>query len=101
MQQTEDAKFASWAIVEVMGHSQYAGWVTTEVLAGPMIRVDVPELEGRPAFTKYLAPASLFAITPCTEQTAREAAKAYRARAVSMFELPMLRIEREDHDDYE
>lgn len=101
MHSSEDAKFASWAIVEVMGHSAYAGWVTTESVAGPMIRVDVPEIENRPAFTKYLSPASLFALTPCTEQTAREAAKAYRSRAVSMFEMPMLRIEREDNDDYE
>lgn len=97
MQQHESPNFSSWAIVEVMGHGRFAGFVTAEAIAGPMLRVDVPEVDGRPAFTKYLAPSSLFAVTPCTEQSAREAAKQFRARPVSMFEMPMLAGPRQAH----
>lgn len=97
---SEEPKFAEWAIVEVMGHSRYAGHVTSQAIGGAsFIRVDVPAVEGRPAFTKLLGAASIFAITPCTEQTAREACKSFRARPYQMFELPMLPSHVDDDDD--
>lgn len=78
-------KFEQWCIVEVMGHSTYAGFVTEQTIAGQaFVRVDVPEVESRdwrgdlqlrPAFTKLLGGSSIYAITPCTERAAIEAAK--------------------------
>jgi hypothetical protein len=66
-----DEGFKSWAVVEVMGHQTYSGFVTAENIAGaPMLRVDVPEVGEIPAFTKYIAPSALYGITPCTEATA-------------------------------
>lgn len=96
--------FKSWAIVEVMGHSKYAGLVTDTTVAGAgMIRVDVPQSGDRPAFTKLLAPGSLFGITPCTEETARRAADSFRALPFAFFEplrqLPF-RDDSEDLEDY-
>jgi len=86
-----EGKFNEWCIVEVMGHNRYAGRVTEQQIGGAsFIRVDVPEIEGRPAFTKLLSPGSIFAITPCVEQTARVAAQGFRVRPFAMFELPML-----------
>jgi hypothetical protein len=78
---TEKAEFKTWAIVEVMGHVEYAGFVSAETIAGnAMLRIDVPEVKDRAAFTKYLATGALYGVTPCSEATAR--ARAERIRAV-------------------
>jgi hypothetical protein len=81
----------TWAIVEVMGHNEYAGFIAAETIAGaPMLRVDVPAVEGRDAFTKYLAPGSLYGISPCTEETAR-----LRARALKKTPFESWSVERQ------
>ena len=47
---SEVEKFECWAIVEVMGHSRYAGRVTEQAIGGcAFVRVDVPAVgERRP-----------------------------------------------------
>ncbi len=82
--------FDSWALVEVMGHSRYAGRVTEQQIGGAsFIRIDVPELSPEcPAFTKLLGAASIFAITPCSEPTARAAAAAWRVQPMAAYDLP-------------
>lgn len=83
-----ESKFESWCIVEVMGHKRLAGFVTEQALGGAsFIRVDVPECEGAPAFTQLLGGASIYCITPCTEEVARRAVKAFRARPVEHLDL--------------
>ena len=78
----------TYAIVEVMGHSVYAGRVAPDTSMGtPMVRVDVPVIEELPAFTKLIAPGSLFAITPCTKEAAERAARACRARPVTVLDI--------------
>lgn len=78
-----------WAIVEVMGHSQYAGRVSEYTGLGvPLVRVEVPAVEGLPAFEKLLGASSIFRVTPCTEETARAAAAQLRVRPLSMVALP-------------
>lgn len=87
----DQPKFDQWCIVEVMGHSRFAGRVTEQAVGGcSFIRVDVPECDGRSAFTKLLGGGSIFALTPCTEQVARAAGRSFRARPYEFFELPML-----------
>lgn len=96
----------SWAIVEVMGHRVYAGRIEEVTVAGvPMLRVHVPEhVERRvetdyrsadgtgeghtlwerdvelrwPAWSVDLGGAALFAVTGCSELTARVAVPASR-----------------------
>jgi hypothetical protein len=92
---SERAVFESWAIVEVMGHRQFAGWVTEHPLGGAsFVRVDVPEIEDRgevfPAFTKLLGAGSIYAISPCTEETARAFAAQSKQRSFSVYEAPRL-----------
>ncbi len=85
---TETKEFKTWAIVEVMGHVEYAGFVTAETVAGSaMLRVDVPEVKERSAFTKYLATGALYGITPCTEETARARAKRIRAVPFQTYDI--------------
>ena len=95
--------FDEWALVEVMGHQQYAGRVTEQVIGGAsFLRVDVPECEGRPAFTKILGAGSIFCITPCSEEVAR--AMALRMGSVPLSRLalpaPVGRGADDDYDDY-
>lgn len=78
-----------WAILELMGHQRMAGYVKETTIAGAgMLEVRVPECEGAEAFTRYVSPSSLYALTPCTEATARRCAEAFRPKPVNEWELP-------------
>lgn len=90
-----DEKVEFWAIVEVMGHVTYAGRVSQYTAFGAaLVRVEVPEIvlsDGSmvPAFEKLLGVGSIYAITPCTEAAAREAARQFRKRPLTMVALPI------------
>ncbi len=93
-----------WAVVEVMGHRRFAGFVSEQSLGGAsFIRVDVPEIqqEGHtlPAFTKLLGAGSIYAISPCTEQTARAFAAQFAQRSFATYEAPRLPAPRDDSSD--
>lgn len=71
---------STWAIVEVMGHKQFAGFCTEQTFgAAALIRVDVPETDQDGMFTKpyskLIGVASIYCITPCTEAVARACAQ--------------------------
>lgn len=86
---TETTPAATWAIVELMGHSRYAGRISPDNSLGfPLLRIDVPAVGGRAGFTKLAAPSSIFGVTPCTEAMARDAAFEFRAQPVSLFSVP-------------
>lgn len=102
-----DVKFEHWAIVEVMGHSRYAGFVTEQAIGGSSFtRVDVPEVEGFPAFTKLFGQGSIFCITPVGEQEARNAAANFRSRPVDVYyvqpraEPAAIGVDDDEDDDY-
>jgi len=89
-----ESKFDSWAIVEVMGHSRYAGRVTEQTIGGvSFVRVDVPDVVDvcgvvtLPAFTKLLGGASIFAITPVSEVTARTEAAMIQAQPMNLWDI--------------
>lgn len=78
--------FESWAIVEMLGHKKLAGFVTEQSIAGAaLIRVDVPATPEDTRFnttypataeySKLIGVGSIYAITPCTEDAARRAAR--------------------------
>jgi len=89
-------KFEGWCVVEVMGHHRYAGHVMETQLAGAgMLRIDVPASEADEhgpavaAFTKFIAPGSLYGVTPVSEEYARQAARALRKEPVEIY-MPQL-----------
>lgn len=97
MTQTSVEKFDEWALVEVMGHKQFAGRVTEQSFGGAsFVRVDVPEVRddvGRvlfPSFTKLFGAASIYCISPCTEETARAFAAKMQSESFSRYEAPRL-----------
>jgi hypothetical protein len=58
-------KFEAWAIIELFGHNQIAGKCIEQNIAGTnMLRVDVPETESHPPFTRFLGSGAIYAITP-------------------------------------
>jgi len=86
---TESDKFSHWAIVDVMGHQRYVGLVTEQVVAGcGFVRVDIPESQGCPAWTKLIGAGSIYAITPIAEDVARQMAASQRSRPVQEWDLP-------------
>lgn len=67
-----ESKFETWAIVELLGHQKIAGHISEQPLAGTnMLRVDVPETDKNPAFTRFIGGSAIYAINPCTEEIAK------------------------------
>jgi hypothetical protein len=111
----DQAKFEDWAIVEVMGHQTYAGFVTTQAFGQAVLfRIDVPALPERErvlrfdeylehavlragstvsespvqGYTKLIGAGSIYAITPCTEEAARASIDKITSRKLSLVSLP-------------
>jgi hypothetical protein len=67
-------------IVELFGHQRIAGRVSEQQLGGTnFIRVDVPEVDEQPGFTKLYGASAIYAITPTDEATMLQAVRAFRA----------------------
>ncbi len=63
--------YEGWAIVELFGHVRLAGKIAEADQYGvKMLRVDVPEVDGRPGFTSYKGGSALYGVTPCSEEVA-------------------------------
>jgi len=99
----EENKFESWAIVELFGHQQIAGLVTEQQVGGQsFVRVDVPEVDGEPVFTKLYGSGAIYAITPCSEEVARLAVERLAVRPIKIWmpevhrKLPPLTIDRDE-----
>lgn len=115
MSDTQQAKFEGWAIVDVMGHQRYVGYVTTEAYGQAVLfRIDVPALEAReretkrpgyvsdrylPAgskitegavagYTKLVGSGSIYTITPCTKEAALAAVEETQRRPLMNVTLP-------------
>ena len=116
MDEQNQSKFEDWAIVEVMGHQTYAGFVTTQAFGQAVLfRVDVPELPERdrtlnraeyingvyyesgsvvrespvPGYSKLIGAGSIYAITPCTEDAAKLAVDRVQPRKLTLLSVPV------------
>lgn len=89
MNEQEQEKFEGHAIVELMGRSMIAGYVSEQVIAGcVMLRVDVPATDEASAFTKFFGGGAIFGITPATEEIALRAASRLSIRPVAHWIVP-------------
>jgi hypothetical protein len=115
MSDIKQATFDGWAIVDVLGHQRYVGYVTTEAYGQAVLfRVDVPALEERervtkrpgysdgrylPAgttvkegavagYTKLIGSGSIYTLTPCTREAAIAAVEEMQARPLMSVALP-------------
>lgn len=85
-----DARFESWAVLELMGHRRLAGYLTEVDLAGGrFLRIDVPMADGTMA-TQLYSPAAVYAITPASEEIAYVVARQNQPQPLHYFELRQL-----------
>lgn len=81
--------FEGWVILELFGHRRLAGYVREQEIAGTaFIRLDVPGRDGQPIATQFYSAASLYCLTPTTEEIARAVALANRPTPIQRWELP-------------
>ena len=77
--------FDQWCILELFGRQVIAGRVTEQVIGGcSFIRIDVPAINGRPAFTRFYGQGAIYAMTPVSEEAAMVALKRFEPEPVSV-----------------
>lgn len=88
-------KYAAWSVVELMGRTVIAGFVTEVTLfGGTLLRIDVPEVrdpqtgEAIPAWSKLIGVAAIYACTPVGEDEAKLVMNRLRARPLKEYILP-------------
>ena len=83
----QNEKFDLWCMIELFGHSRIAGKCTEQNIAGAnMLRVDVPETNSQPAFTRFLSSGAIYAINPITEDIASKIAENLNVSPVTVWE---------------
>lgn len=86
---SEEQKTGFWAIVEIMGHKRYAGYVSEHVMGGAsFIRVDVPKHGDAEKFSKMFGAQSIYCITPVSEDAARIAASSLDEQPMAVWDIP-------------
>ncbi len=81
-------KFDCYCIVELFGHAKIAGRCTEQNIAGTnMLRVDVPETDGRPAFTRFFGSSAIYAINPVDETTCKHVAGQLQIRPIEAWNV--------------
>ena len=76
-----------WCVLELLGHRRLVGYVQEATLAGAsFLRIDVLTKDGQT--TQYYSASAVYALTPCTEESARRAASLSTVAPISRWELP-------------
>lgn len=85
----KDKNELGWCILELLGHRRLGGYLTeTEIAGAGFLRIDVPGMGGGNSITQFVTPASVYAITPVTQEIAEAVAKLNQPEPVSRWELP-------------
>ena len=100
MTEQKEEQLDSWALLELFGHQKIVGRAKEASLAGgAFIRVDVPEHNGQPAFTRFFSPGAIYSISPVSEAVARKLLDHYRNEPVTEFTLRALPPSKEVEPD--
>jgi hypothetical protein len=85
---------SQWAIVELMGHKVVAGKVCkSEMMGGPLLRVDVPATSAYPEYTQFYGTAAIYALTFVSEEVARRTAEHQQVNPVSVYVPKLVTVE--------
>jgi hypothetical protein len=91
---SSDENINTWAYIEIFGHHQLAGRITTRKMGTQvMLQVDVPKGEAEFSHSELYSPNSIFSLKPTTESWCRRFAE-YRAKAIHSV-LPYIPQERQ------
>lgn len=75
-------------VVELFGHQKIAGYVSEHNVAGaPFIRVDVPETESTPGFSRMFHPNAIYCFNPCDVETMIAMVDRLEVRPIEPFEI--------------
>jgi len=86
---TDKQESGFWALVELFGHQQIAGWVTSQTVGGQsFVRVDVPDTAKQRGWSKLYGPGAIYAITPMAEELVRQKASALETAPLTAWDLP-------------
>jgi hypothetical protein len=84
----EKQEYVGWAILELMGHRRIAGFVCqAEMYGAAMLRIDIPNTDGTTAATQFYGGASIYCLTPTTEEIARAVAMRTQPQPVQRWEM--------------
>lgn len=87
----ENQKLELFALVELFGHTRIAGKVTEQTVgSSTFIRVDVPETNSQPSFSRLLNPSAIYAINPVTELVAKEMAERIETAPIESWDINRL-----------
>jgi hypothetical protein len=79
--------YEGWSILELMGHRRLGGYVREQTVAGAgFLRIDIPGEGDEPAITQFYPPASVYGLTPVTEEMAKAVARRNRPQPVARWE---------------
>lgn len=85
---TTDA-FEAWGLLELFGHQRLAGRLSEQTIGGVhFIRIDVPESNGQPGYTRFFTQGAIYGMSPMDEATTRKLAASLHAVPVRAYELP-------------
>ena len=85
---TEGTGFASWCIVELMGHVTLVGYVSeTEIGGSKLLRIDVPASKGMQAFSSLFGTSAVYKMTPVDEETVTAVCERQQQQPFSSWEL--------------
>jgi hypothetical protein len=80
--------FECWAVIELFGHTRIAGLCTEQNVAGSnFLRVDVPQTDNNPPFTRFLNHSAIYAINPCIEDIVRHVAHQIEAKPIEYYDI--------------
>lgn len=103
--ESSDEGFATWGVVEIMGHRSLAGKISEQELFGSkFLRVDIPVEDagdGPPMVTQFYGGAAVFSLLPTSEEVARRSARTMRPDQVHVYGLPRPRVVVDDDDEYD
>jgi hypothetical protein len=94
--------FNDWAILELMGHRRLGGKVQdVEMFGARMCRIDIPDARhaDKTHATQFYSAPSVYCVTPCSEETARQVAKLNQPAPVQRWELPPVAVDDGDSPD--
>ena len=89
--ETQRDSIEGWAVLEILGHRRLGGYLREQQIAGAgFLRIDIPGPDGA-AVTQFYSSASVYGITPCSEEAARAVALANQPAPVSPWEIRQAR----------
>jgi len=97
-----EEKVEMWAIVELFGHQKIAGFVTEATIGGcSFVRVDVPQIDGSQALTKFYGNGAIYSMTPVSEELVKTFVKKYQPAPLNVYMPEIQQIPHQEDLDFE